>query len=255
MLLRVSDRIVFDGYFRRHRLDSFYHYFPLLYAISKADTPISYNKVGRDLYVWAGRDLVYPVRKIPRAVKKVWISLTKPRKPWDYELYDVNYIYDLEETLSIKNLRSNVKLFEKQHPDAAYIELKPKFTYEFVKNWYAKHLGEGKTYANFGWEMWLAGNYNKFDDIKAEGVAENGRLLSVSIWGKLNHQTAIHLICKDAGVPYTQDFTRYQTYQKMKDEGFKYVNDGSDAGLHGLRVYKLKLRPKFIIPIYSWVRG
>jgi len=253
-ILRPGDRLIFDRYFRKLRLDSFYHYFPLIYAISEADTPITYEKVGRDPYVWVGKDLMFPVRKIPRRVRKVWVSLTKPRKPWDYELYDVNYVYNLEETLSIKNLRSNVKQFKKRHTNIAYIKLTPVYTYRFVRDWYAKRLGEGKTYANFGWEMWLAGNYNKFTDIVAEGVAENGRLLSVSIWGKLNEETGIHLICKDAGVPYTQDYTRYCTYLRMKELGLKYVNDGSDAGVHGLRIYKLKLRPKFIIPIYSWVK-
>lgn len=251
--LRKEDRAWIEEAFRRRHWDSFYHYFPLMYAISESTEKIL---VDSDV-IRAGKDLYVPPLsgEVPEDAERIWIALERPSSDgWSYELYDVNFIYSVDTTLKIKNLRDNVRRFEREHDQIDYVEAKPDEAVEVVSRWYQK--SPRKSFTDFGYTIWLAENFREFPDLRARVVEVQGRPVAFSLWGELDQERglAIHLICKDVGWPYLQDYTRYRTYQEMAAWGFKYVNDGGDAGLEGLRIYKLKLRPFLIIPIWSWVR-
>jgi len=260
--LGIEDRPIFDDYIKTAQLDSFYHYFPLLCGISytnvNPDTGVTntfrWEVKDGHLWVWDGKNLFYPPigeRRIVPNVDKVQVSLTKAPRPFKTAIFDVNYIYNLSETLSVKNFRHNVKRFKRDHKDVKYAPAETKEAYHIIKTWYTNKVGD---FADFGYTLWLSLNFVVFDDIRARVVYIDGLPSAFTLWGELNEDTAIHVICKDLGIPFLQDYTRYMTYQEMLEEGFKWVNDGSDVGIHGLRVYKLKLRPRYIIPIYSWIR-
>lgn len=264
--LGVEDRPIFDDFIKTEELDSFYHYFPILCGISYSNVHPDTGEVRRfhwevregALWVWDGNNLFYPPigkRGLIPKVNKVQVSLTKAPKPFKTAVFDVNYIYDLHTTLAIKNFRHNVKRFKRDNPDVAYVQAGDKEAYEIVKEWYNSRIETSLgDFADFGYTVWLSLNFKVFDDIRARVVLIDGIPKAFTLWGELNENTAIHVICKDLGIPFLQDYTRYMTYQEMVEEGFRWVNDGSDVGLHGLRIYKLKLRPRYIIPIYSWIR-
>lgn len=255
--LQISDREAMEAYFRRNRWDTFYHYFPLIYAMSEVnEEPFEYDPEFNQL--WTGKDeLLYPA-SIYR--KRVWIGPNKCDARaggygWKNELYDVNYIYDLEQTLQIKNFRDNVKKFHQKHvsggewhkldgPDPRALEV--------VSRWYS--TSQRENFTDFGYTMWLLENFHLFPDLRARLLCLDEKAIGFSLWGQLTEGTGIHIISKEVGMPYAQDVLRAFTYQEMKEAGLKYCNDGSDAGEHGIMVYKHKLRPRYIIPIYSWIR-
>ncbi len=268
MKLQKSDRVAVEAHFRQNRWETFYHYFPLMYAISESTEPIFIKEDYGEVYGIHTEDEQYYLmpqysctylnyRKKLTDAGGVLVSPQKcPIKGWSNELYDVNYIYDLDYTLGIRNFRKNVKKFEKAHPDTFYGEepfhaddVDP---WEIVKKWY--QVSKRKEFTDFGYTEWLTHNFEQFEDLKARVGIADGQDVAFSLWGIIRPGLGIHLICKDIGWPYLQDYTRYRTYQEMKETGLNYCNDGSDAGENGIRVFKTKLRPKFITPIYSWIR-
>jgi hypothetical protein len=209
--------------------------------------------------IWYGKDLLFPNPSekdlsIELMVKKVWIATSKcPWEGWRNELYDRNFIYDLAVTLQIKNLRENVKHFEREHPNAIYEYAEdPNVVWEVVKKWYS--ISTRKEFGDFGYTEWLTKNFKTFEDLHARQMMENGKCIAFSLWGQLYKDTAIHVICKDLGWSYLQDYTRFKTYEEMLSWKFEWCNDGGDAGEDGIGIYKQKLRPKFILPVWSWCR-
>lgn len=170
---------------------------------------------------------------------------------WENELYDVNFIYDLAITLKVKNFRKNVKRFQRFKPMYGEPD-NPEICWQVVKQWYQKSNRE--EFTDFGYTRWLTLNYEEFDDLHPRIVLVDGLPMAFSLWGELREDLGIHLVCKDVGWPYLQDYTRYRTYEEMKALGFNMCNDGGDAGEEGIRIYKTKLRPKFIVPVWSWAR-
>ena len=256
--LSPSDREILDEYFERQGWNTFYHYFPLIYALSEGAVEMKFDEDAGAL--WVGEnELYFPHWNkerfgFPELARKVWIG-PYPCPSWmgRSELYDVNYVYSLTTTISIKNFRKNARRFERTYPTVEYAEAKrPEECWEVVKRWYRRSAQE--TFGDFGYTEWLAWNYDVFPDLRARVVRVEGSPVAFSLWGELREDLAIHLVCKDLGWSYLQDYTRFQTYSEMLEEGYDAVNDGSDCGREGLRIYKLKLRPRFIIPIYSWVR-
>ena len=121
-----------------------------------------------------------------------------------------------------------------------------------MKRWY--EISEREQFTDFGYTEWLTHNFHEFvPDLKPRVVTVEDVPVAFSLWGTIRPGLGIHLICKDIGWPYLQDYIRYRTYLEMKEAGIKLVNDGSDCGEAGIRAYKSKLRPRFIIPIYSWI--
>jgi len=258
MIVRLSleYKDIVEEIFKEDKSKSFYHYFPLLYAIDQSTESIFIDSYC-DGVVWSK----YPTElyyifdgEIPETVEKVLISERKSPWGWIDEIYDVNFIFDIDTTVDIKNFRDNIKKFLHQNPNIEYIPATQEMAVEMVSDWYKKRQNGGVSYTDFGYTYWLAKNFQIFEDIRARAVILNGKVSAISMWGKLDNNIGIHLICKDRGIPYLQDYTRFQTYNEMKDIGLKYVNDGSDCSQEGIRVYKQKLRPKFIIPIYSWIK-
>ena len=240
---------------------NFYTNFPLLLAISESTQPLKIemtrNRV--EMRLWVDEDELFfpPIMDdlIPKRVKKVWVSQRRAPLGWRNELYDVNFIYDIETTLSIKNFRKNVKRFEKANPSAAYHYARIEYEegLQSVIRWYEK--SKRKEFADFGYTNWLVENYHLFKNLRARVVTLGDVELAFSLWGALEDRMGVHLICKDVGLPYLQDWTRYRTYDEMRNCGFKMVNDGGDCNVHGIRRYKEKLRPRFIIPLFSWLRN
>jgi len=253
--LQIRDEKVITMFCRQEGLDSFYHYFPLMYAISESGANL---KIDENFDVWAGEKELYiegeAVIEKPNEVKKVWVSLMKAPYGWRTELYDVNYVYDLAVTLQIKNLRKNVNKFIRNHKELSYARPpNPETALDIVGEWYKK--SDRQKFTDFGYTMWLTRNHDAFKSLHPRLVCEGATPVAFSLWGELSENLAIHLICKDVGWPYLNDYVRYMTYSEMRDKDFELCNDGGDAGEHGIRVYKTKLRPKFIIPVYSWVRS
>lgn len=241
---------------KREPLPSFYHYYPLIYALSEtveSRFTLNLDNISEGIYV-NDKELYLQLKNepIPESIKKVWIS-TSPKVGFEAELYDVNFIYDLDVTLQVKNFRDNVEKFKKEHQNVFYAEPSdPELGWSVVKEWYLKS-GRGE-FTDFGYTRWLTLNYAEFEDLHPRVVLVDERPVAFSLWGELGEGLGIHLVCKDIGWPYLQDYTRHMTYSEMKALGFNMCNDGGDAGEDGIRIYKLKMRPKFIAPIYSWVR-
>jgi len=225
-----------------------------MFAISESGANL---EIDPNLNIWAGKDELYIEGDAlfeDEQVRKLWISQTKAPMGWRTELYDVNFVYDLETTLKIKNFRKNVNKFIRDHPHIEYTRTSDEYqgVYKVVKRWYEKSHRE--EFTDFGYTMWLVSNFATFEGLRGRIILDEGEPIAFSLWGELNEGLGIHLICKDVGYPYLQDYTRYMTYSEMLEKGFRLVNDGSDAGEHGINVFKHKLRPKFILPAYSWVR-
>lgn len=259
--IALEDRGVFEDFFRLMRWDSFYHCFPLIYALDKTVDRVrwEYDRTSlrsgcalpdiRTITIYVGDELLYPSFEV--SGRKVWISLY--RNPfYENELYDVNFIYDLEKGFP-KSFRENAKRFERDHKPEWEVA-KPKEAFEVVESWYAKRLADRieNEFHDFGYTLYLAKNFEKLN-LEGRVVKVKGEPKAFSLWGKLNDRTAIHLIAKDLGIPYLQDYLRYKTYEEMKSKRFRYVNDGGTP-TEGIRIYKLKLRPYLIYPIWSWVR-
>ena len=240
---------------------NFYTNFPLLLAISESTQPLKIEMTGSrvGMRIWVDDDELFfpPIMDagMPKKVKKVWVSQRRAPWGWKNELYDVNFIYDIKTTLSIKNFRKNLKRFEKAHPNAEYNTTRHEYEegLQSVIKWYEK--SKRKEFTDFGYTQWLVENYHLFKNLYPRVVTCDGKELAFSLWGELEEGLAVHLICKDVGLPYLQDWTRYKTYDEMRNCGFKMVNDGGDCNIHGIRRYKEKLRPRFIIPLYSWLRN
>ena len=267
--LQKGDREAVEAYFRRNRWETFYHYFPLLYAISESTQPLMIDAfLGKIFDITINEKEYYfepsmwrPTKPyIEEGLEKVWIATRKcpiePAKDWKDELYDVNYIYDLDYTLGIRNFRKNVKKFEKAHPDNYYgvepLRDREGKAWEIVKKWY--QISQRSEFTDFGYTEWLTKNLEVFEDLNPRVILVGDEAVAFSLWGTIRSGLGIHLICKDIGWPYLQDYTRYCTYLEMKEAGIELVNDGSDCGEAGIRAYKSKLRPKFIVPVYSWIR-
>jgi len=259
--LRKSDREVIDAYFRQQRWDTFYHYFPLMYAISETGPVITFEPDAGRLWVVPDEELYCPswgagYFQYPTIAEKVWVGPHPcPMRLGRSELYDVNYIYDLERTLRIKNFRKNVRRFEREHRSVSYEVLSPDdspIARYIVERWY--EISKRSEFTDFGYTMWLSDRFGEFHDLRARVVYADGEPVAFSLWGVLRPGLGVHLVCKDVGWPYLQDYARYMTYREMLGEGLVMANDGSDCNEHGIRMYKLKLRPRFIVPIWSWVR-
>jgi len=260
--IRLIDRKTFENFFRFVKWNSFYHYFPLIYVLDKTVERIYWEKdrlitrgtlgylniesptltvyVGND-----GRELLFPSFEL--STEKVWIALEK-NPLMKNDIYDVNFVYDLGKEFP-KSFRENAVRF---HRDSQPIwrEASPKEALEVVENWYAGRR-EGE-YGDFGYTIYLAKNFHRFE-LNANVVEMKGEPKAVSIWGKLDEESAVHLVAKDLGCPYLHDYLRRKTYADMIEKGFKFANDGG-APTEGIRIYKTKLRPFLIFPLYSWVR-
>jgi len=264
--LSLEHRPSIEASWKAGNQESFYHYFPLLYAINESTEKLKINKVTFDISSEKEDELYIASERSELAitcsdsecedfpVKKIWVI---PRVPTEqnihFEIYDVNYIFDLEETIGVKYFRKNVKRYSKNGNVQYSVEGDPEIAFDIVASWYQKSNRD--EFTDFGYTMWLVQNYEMFPDLKARFVYLNGEPVAFSLWGVLPSGIAIHLICKDAiGQPYLQDYTRMMTYKEMVSDGLELVNDGSDCEVPGIRRYKLKLRPKYIIPIYSWER-
>jgi len=214
--LRVSDEASVSEFCNVGGWDSFYHYFPLMYAISESTQPLL---IDEHLNIFAGAGELYIEGEAlldDDELQKVWVSLGKAPRGWSTEMYDVNFIYDLETTLAIKNLRMNVKKFIRDNPNIEYSKAKSNSDEGLypVILWYEKT--DRRTLTDFGYTMWLTKNYNKFQDLQPRVVKINGRIVSFSLWGRLSEKLGIHLICKCDPVTYLNDYTRYMTYEEMK---------------------------------------
>jgi hypothetical protein len=234
-------------------------------------------EMGTEVHTKDG-DLYYqPFNYISDKVNKVWVTTVLPRRRqilnWDVELFDINYVYHLETTLQVKNFRDNVRRFEERVPhetiwskgfhsgiesgnyigdDLADSTFAGDTALSIVKEWYRMNKED---VTDFGYTLWLSQHFWWFPDMRCIILKVNSKAVGCSIWGVLDRDTAIHLICKTTtGDLYSNDFLRYETYKQMKQLGYVYCNDGSDCGSDGIAAYKRKLRPKFIIPIYSWIR-
>ncbi len=254
--LRLNDRAKIDSYLSKIPQKTFYHYFPLILAISESS----------DKKMWLDDENSYINLIVGNVVKELYLEPLKPnfmvnriyvspnKCPYQSffksELYDSNFIYDLETTINIKNFKANVKKFE-QRNHQIYITLgNYQDDLEVIKEWYKKR--PNTEFTDFGYTLWLIKNYQLFNDLHPNVVYLGKEPVCFSLWGELDDETAVHIISKDKGIPYLQDYIRMKVYKEMLEKGFKYVNDGGDAGSHELRRYKQKLRPKFILPIWSW---
>jgi len=255
--LTLDLRSQLDALYLRQRWETFYHHFPLIFAISESTGALEFRDDTGALYI-QGTDEIYIPGDHPEA-KSASQILIMPRPPedstWNFGLYDVNYIYDLKETVQIKNFRDNVKRFVRDHPQTGSTSSQDgtNIALQIIGEWY--HKSKRKEFTDFGYTEWLARNYPLFKDLHPTFVWVDGKAVGFSLWGKLSPNTGIHLIAKDSGMPYLQDYLRMDTYRQMIANGLLYCNDGSDCGIEGLRIYKLKLRPKWIVPIWSWMKA
>lgn len=259
--LSLEDRKDFEKTALYNQWDSFYHYFPLVCAMSETSKKKWWwDDTFGDL--WCGQDECFiasdavEVYFEKKCIDRVWVMPYRcHRTIARSELYDINYIYDLEQTIQIKNFRKNVQRFEKEH-NHMWVDVGDEGDARAViEKWYGN--SKRKEFTDFGYTLWFAEHLRHskrtFPDLRSRFVFVNDEPVAWSLWGTLNSETGIHVICKDIGWPYLQDYTRMMTYKDMIEAGLKTVNDGSDCGEHGIRMYKLKLRPKFIIPLWTWM--
>lgn len=229
--LQVVDRIkVEENLFPEYR--TFYHYFPFLMA----------NELNIDLNIEDDEENII----IPFQKPKQPVLIAPYHADGRSILYDSDYIYKLEETVHIKNFRANIKKFDRDNK----FELKKATesdAKEVIIDWYKKKKTE-----DFNYTLWFINNLKKFRDVHADIGYINDKPVAFSLWGELMDDTAVHIVSKDKGIPYLQDKMRMETYYDMLDRDFTHVNDGGDQGQHSLRMYKLKLRPVLINPIWSW---
>jgi hypothetical protein len=179
---------------------------------------------------------------------KVMLSLSKSGNI-SHNLYDREYVYDIQTTLDVKNFRDNAKRFVR---DTFPIKVEPLQksnqlpSIEMLKQWYQKHY---TALQDFGQTIYTL---EHFSDLGLEGDVFyiNDAVKGISLY-QTNMTKAIHITSKDMGQPFLQDYMRYYTYEKLSRAGVRTVYDGSDGDQPGLAIYKLKLRPTLIIPIYT----
>jgi hypothetical protein len=249
--LRIEDRYDIDDFYDFVPQRTFYHYFPLLFAISESDQRLNYDESSPNKIFVDWLEPYYAAGEQSIGVKKVWIAPYKTTRGMDSVLYDSNFIFDLKRTLDIKNYRANIKKFEAENHKFSFLEANETDAITVIKRWYERHK---ESCTDFGYTLWFAKNLKLFPDIHSNIAYIKDEPVAFSLWGELDKETAIHIISKDRGIPYLQDYIRHLTYTEMLSKGFTMVNDGGYSGDDGLRRYKEKLRPEFIIPIYSWVK-
>lgn len=231
--LETSDRKTIDSEIEIVPYKTFYHYFPYM----QANQALTDGK-----RVYADEKTLYFSTKDT----KLGVLVAPYLIDWRSSLYDTNYIYKLEETIAIKNFRANIKKFDKVNSFELHKATQGD-AYKILLDWYKK-----KKTDDYGYVKWFVENLDLYKDIHADIGYINANPVAFSVWGELWTDTSVHIISKDRGIPYLQDKMRMEIYNDMIDRGFVYCNDGGDAGVHTLRMYKLKLRPRYIIPIWSW---
>lgn len=270
--LKLEDRSKIEPLLSK---DTFYSHFPMIMAMScNQDKPFKYcftknygflsTSYPIDLLcLWGDhKNLIFPVQDhdfpLYHYVNKVHIS-TKRTKREEYinKEFGRDYIFDLQETIDIKNFKHNYKRFERNHPSVEWVRAEMSDAFYFIEKWFIKRykkLGSNVEIPDLGHTVYLTSNYDAFPELRAKVIIIQGEVKAFSLWGPLTPDRSVHIILKcDTSLTYLSDYARYRTYLDMLVDKFIEVNDGGDMGVHGLRMYKLKLRPKYVIPLYSWV--
>lgn len=239
---------------------TFYHYFPLIYAASVNESAYI-DDCGR---VWSAPDeLYYDHPEIPNKVNYIWVSTRSNIPGFTSKIYDNNYVYDVKTTLGIKNFRMNLKKFRKETEglEVKWIDNPPiEDMINLLKEWYQDREGEQ---SDMGYTVQLI--YQNRDTFKSYSLVYRGlyigtKLMNISIYGKLDQDTAIFIVCKslklidETIIYFIGDYVRSLVYNEILNSGMHLVNDGSDLGHEGLVKYKMKFRPIEVFNIYSHQR-
>jgi len=225
--LSLSDRPIIDKYFERIPNRNFYHYFP--YILAQETTVYIDEHKANPLYLDSDT-LLFSSNKFEGST-----------------LFDKNYIYKLENTIDIKNFKANIKKFDREQSFSFKPATKEDAT-AVIDDWYGKHSQT----EDADYTIWFAMHFDTFPDIHANIGYINGKPSAFSVWGELTEDTSAHIVSKTTGTTYLQDKMRMCVYNDMIEKEFVFCNDAGDNGIHELEMYKRKLRPEFIIPIWSW---
>lgn len=273
--LVLEDRSKIDAYLPHNH---FYSYFPLIWALMLSegaqyffnirDTDLSTQEQllsGEDVFIWTDQDklLLNPMHGLPESyfINEVMFSdkYYPSSKNLNSILISKDYIYNLNEVTNIKNIRMNIKKLtnSKYFSDLEYDKDHNKLGLNYVLEWYKQRIiDKNEDQSDFGYTIELVKNFSLFKDLHSRILTYNDKVVAYTLWGELNTitQRAIHIVLKcNNNIPYLADYLRDLIYKEMISAGFTTVSDGDDLGNKELTNNKLKRRPSYIIPIYSWL--
>ena len=269
---KIEDREKIEPFLTK---DNFYSHFPMVMAMNDMnDRPFKYNltkdyglgslhRRKNSICIWTDEEeLLFPPQDIDYPLyhwaNKIHIANKKTnREGYTNKEFGRDYIFDLQETIDIKNFKHNYTRFERDNPNVKWEDAKMIDAFRYIGEWFHDRYKRSKSNCeipDIGHTVYLCSMYEKFPELRAKVITIDGEIKAFSLWGPLAYNRAVHIILKcDTSLTYLSDYARYRTYLDMLVDKFETVNDGGDMGVHGLRMYKLKLRPKYVIPLYSWV--
>ena len=167
------------------------------------------------------------------------------------EIYYANY--DIDKTLKLignnfSNLRWHLNSFNKAEHKIEFLDLKDniKEVIHLIGKWRSKTIKErGFSFIDVR-SYKMAANYfgkHDFEDVFSSVLKIDGVVSAFNLGYKIGPDIFAHSvgIC-DISIPHLAEFSQYEFWQKIRNHGFKYVNDGP-TWRKSLGEFKNKFKP------------
>jgi len=179
-------------------------------------------------------------------------------KLFEIEQVDNNYINDTMKVQALsgnglKKLRNNVNNFTLKD-DITALPLEEEHLQEAIELCNKYHF-QSDEYDDIDYNATIIGNLRVFN-LFHRGYWLDGKLIAFNVGAPLSQSTATFLISKSRhDIKYLVDYVRWDFHCQALEQGFKFVNDGSDLDSEGLAQLKRKFAPISVDPVYSlrWV--
>ena len=168
-----------------------------------------------------------------------------------------NYILDADEQISMEG-----RAFSSRHNKISRFDRTYNWTYEYITKanmdeclainakWYGERE---KTEEIDGEQLALKIAFEHYDALGLDGgiMRIDGKAVAFGIGIPFNDEIYLDLFRKALNEYRDINTAFMQEFMKRHCRGYKYINDAEDMGIPGLRLFKSKLHPKFMIPFYT----
>jgi len=285
--IKLSDKPLFDEYYKKHPQDMCFLGFSILY-LWKDYLKCEFAVADGEIILKKGGNGRFPVNfSLPQTTKNEFkkaldmlicecgedlriTALTASQKEFVEELYpgmfefkesrdSANYVYETEKMMSLagKKLhgkRNHINKFKTLYPNWEYIEIDNSNVYECVKvaeRWFLeKEDGDEEMVQELLTCKTALNNMNELG-FKCGAIRVDGKIIAFSVGEFLNPRMA-HIIIEKADVNYPGAYTIINNeFLKRNFSTSQFVNREEDVGVEGLRKAKLSYYPAYLIDVYS----
>lgn len=192
-----------------------------------------------------------------KRIKKRPELVVKNIKEFNYYIYDLSTLNNLKGN-AWKNVRQKISTFEKNNPKLKTERLTSENLNDvihFIGTWRRQLISKrGISYSNIEKNKDAANYYsnnNDLENIWAMVLRLSGRVVALQLLYRLNENSAAHAIgLADNSVKGLSEFTQIDIWQRLINQGIKYINDGPSWRL-GLERYKRKFNPISAQKVYE----